>query len=48
MAEAVDEASAGALEDVEVFGDTHGSPEYLRSLVRVLLRRAMASILDTS
>ena len=48
VAEAVDNASADALEDVEVFGDTHGSPEYLRGLVRVLLRRAIASLLDTA
>jgi carbon-monoxide dehydrogenase medium subunit len=44
VAEAVDEVSAGALENVEVFAETHGSPEYQRGLVRVLLRRALASI----
>lgn len=46
--EAVDEVSPRALEDVEVFGETHGSPEYQRSLARVLLRRALASILGAA
>jgi len=48
VAQAIDEASAGALQDVEVFAENHGSAEYQRGLVRVLLRRALASILNSA
>lgn len=43
VGEAVDEVLGDALHEVEVLGGIHGSPEYLRHLVRVLLRRAVAS-----
>ena len=48
VAEAADEASGSAVQDLDVFGDTHGSPAYLRNLVRVLLRRATGSALATA
>ena len=48
VVDVVDRAAVGALEDVEVFSDTHGSAEYQRGLVRTLLRRALASTLDTA
>lgn len=48
VADVVDKAAAGALAEVEVFSDTHGSEEYQRGLVRTLLRRALASTLDTA
>jgi len=42
-AEAADEACQSRIQDMDLLEDFHGSPEYKRNLLRVLLRRATAS-----